>query len=433
MNKEILRLAVPSIISNVTVPLLGLIDVAIVGHIGDATYIGAIAIGSMVFNVIYWLFGFLRMGTSGMTAQAFGGGDRTEVVRLLRQALTIGLSIALCFLVLQRPLCSLALWLMNTPAEITPLVRTYFNIVIWGAPAMLSLYGLTGWFIGIQNTRIPMTVAIFQNIVNIVVSLVLVVGFKMKMEGVATGTLVAQWSGVLLALWFASRKRWSVEDGMRTDAPVDSASRHSLREILKNYSDIFLRTVCLVAVNLFFTSAGAKQGTEILAVNTLLMTLFMLFSYVMDGFAFAGEALSGRFVGAQDGVMLRRTVRHLFLWGAAMVVLFTLVYVVGGAPFLTLLTSDDSVVSAAVPYLPWAWAVPIAGVAAFIFDGVFIGMTATRGMLLSSALATILFFSVYFLLVPAWHNHALWFAFILYLLTRGIIQTVLYANRSLIP
>ena len=419
-------------------PLLGLVDVAIVGHIGDATYIGAIAIGSMIFNMVYWIFGFLRMGTSGLTAQAFGRRSSAEVVQLLRQALSVGLAVAFCFVVLQRPLCTLALWLMNTPASVVPLVRSYFSIVIWGAPAMLSLYGLTGWFIGIQNTRIPMTVAIFQNVVNILVSLVLVIGFNMKIEGVATGTLVAQWSGVLLASWLASRQlRPFLQDDntLHTPSPALHASNqrtggtpnNSYARFFRVNSDIFLRTLCLVAVNLFFTSAGAKQGTEILAVNTLLMTLFMLFSYVMDGFAFAGEALAGRFVGARDGVMLRQTVRQLFFWGAGMVVLFTLVYVVGGVSFLALLTSDARVVSVAVPYLPWAWIVPVAGVAAFIFDGVFVGMTATRGMLLSSAAATLIFFLVYGLLVPVWHNHALWLAFILYLLVRGVIQAWLYS------
>lgn len=429
MNRQILAIAVPSVITNITVPLLGLVDVAIVGHMGDASYIAAISVGSMLFNVIYWIFGFLRMGTSGKTSQAYGRRDLPDTMHQLRQSLLTALAVALSFLIGQYVVREVALWLMNTPAETRPLVTTYFNICIWGAPAMLSLYALTGWFIGMQNTRIPMVVAIMQNVVNILASLTLVIGFGMKIEGVAVGTLVAQWTGLLVAvgLWFRYYRRLRKyipgnKSRIFRQSPLPEQSSHVNR-------DIFLRTLCLVAVNFFFTSVGAKQGSVVLAVNTLLMTFFTLFSYVMDGFAYAGEALGGKFYGAGNVVALRRVTRLLFVWGGAMVVLYTFVYAVLGADFLSLLTDDTTVRRAATGYYFWTLVIPVAGVAAFIYDGLFIGMTATRGMLLSCFLSAVLFFAVFYLLFPVLGNHALWMAYCLFLFMRGVIQ-YLYLLRS---
>lgn len=422
LNQEILKLALPSIVTNITIPLLGLADVAIVGHIGDETYIGAIAIGSMIFNIIYWIFGFLRMGTSGMTSQAFGRQAFDEIVRLLLRALVVGGLVALCFVVLQLPLKTLALRLMNTPETVAPLVSTYFSIVIWGAPAMLGLYGLTGWFIGMQNTRIPMVVAIVQNILNIAISVIFVFALGMNIEGVALGTLIAQWSGFLSALVMLKRYYKNLWDYI--DFHGVFIRKEMLRFFVVN-RDIFLRTLFLVAVNLFFTSAGASQGATVLAVNTLLMQLFTLFSYVLDGFAYAGEALAGKHYGAQNQRALAATIRRLLMWGGAMAIFFTVAYIFGGSVFLRLLTNEVSVVEAAKEYLPWAMAIPLAGVAAFIFDGIFIGITETRGMLISSALAGCLFFFIYYMGEEEYRNHALWFAFIIYLVIRGLFQALI--------
>jgi MATE family multidrug resistance protein len=428
IDKNILQLAVPSIVSNITVPLLGLVDLTIVGHLGAEQYIAAIAVGTMAFNVMYWLFGFLRMGTSGMTAQALGRGDGNLVRLLRRRSLVVGVGIALVLLLFQWPLRWLIVMLIHPSAQVVPLVNTYFYIVIWGAPAMLGLYSLNGWFIGMQNTRIPMLVAIVQNLVNIIVSLALVFGLGLRIEGVAIGTLVAQWSGFALALWL--RRSIVVPPAISAEKPAVTWSA-----FFTVNRDIFLRTVCLVAVNLFFTSAGARQGDMVLAVNTLLMTFFTLFSYVMDGFAFAGEALSGKAWGAGDRVTLRATVRRLLLWGVIMVLLFTLVYLLGGTRFLELLTDDRRVIAAATPYFFWACLIPVAGMAAFVYDGIFIGLTATRGMLLSSVAATALFFLVFLggsrlftahATFPP--NHFLWLAFILYLAMRGLMQHVILVN-----
>lgn len=419
-DRQILKIALPAIVTNITVPLLGLVDTAIVGHMGSAAYIGAIAIGSMIFNLVYWLFGFLRMGTSGMTAQARGRRDLTEAAGILLRSMKVAGIVALALVLLQWPLYHLMLLLMAPTDDVRSLVDVYFYIVVWGAPAMLGLCSLSGWFIGMQNTRIPMFVSILQNVVNIVASLLLVYVFGLKVEGVALGTVIAQYAGFIVAvafLWKYYRKlfrSWNVVDRV-----------HTFRAFLSVNRDIFLRTLCLVAVNLYFTSAGARQGAEILAVNTLLMQLYLLFSYILDGFAYAGEALGGRYWGAKDRYAYNDVVRRLFGWGALMTVVFTCIYVIGGMPFLRLLTDEPSVVEASKAYVWWAYLVPAAGVAAFVWDGIFIGTTQTRGMLLSSAIAALVFFVTATITIKTMGNHGLWLSMILYLATRGLVQTCL--------
>ena len=433
-RNDILQLALPAIVTNITVPLLGLVDTAIVGHMGAATYIGAVSVGSMIFNLVYWVFGFLRMGTSGMTAQAYGRKDLAEAARLLGRSVLVALTVALAVVVLQWPLCEVMMWFIGPTADVRPLAATYFRIVVWGAPASLGLFALTGWMIGMQNTRLPMVVSIVQNVVNIMASLVLVYVLGMKVEGVAIGTVVAQYAGLLTAaglLWRSYRTvlgKWRMENG---EWRIGRGGRllwvtRGLGPFFRVNRDIFLRTLFLVAVNLYFTSAGARQGATILAVNTLLMQLYLLFSYIMDGFAFAGEALGGRYWGAADKVMLRSVVRRLFGWGATMTLLFTAVYVLGGMPFLRLLTDEPSVVEASRSYVWWAYLIPVAGVAAFVWDGIFIGTTLTRGMLLSSAVAAVVFFLGVWLLMPLMGNHGLWLSMLLYLAVRGITQTLIF-------
>jgi MATE family multidrug resistance protein len=417
-DQQILAIALPAIVTNITVPLLGIVDTAIVGHMGSAAYIGAVAVGSMIFNLVYWVFGFLRMGTSGMTAQARGRRDFSEATQLLMRSCRVSLSIALLIIVLQWPVREGMLWFISPSEDVRPLAVTYFNIVVWGAPAMLTLYSLSGWFIGMQNTRIPMFVSIIQNVVNIVASLTFVYGLGMKVEGVALGTVVAQYAGCLVALWFLWRY-------YRKLFKIHTKGQTLCVNLFSTNRDIFLRTLCLVAVNLYFTSAGARQGATILAVNTLLMQLYLLFSYVMDGFAFAGEALGGRYWGAKDMEAYKDVVRRLFGWGAMMTILFTAIYVVGGTPFLRLLTDEPQVVEASQTYVWWAYLIPAAGVAAFIWDGLFIGTTKTRGMLISSATATLLFFVTATVTMNLMGNHGLWLSMILYLATRGGIQTFL--------
>lgn len=422
-NKQILHIALPSIVSNITVPLLGLVDVAIVGHLGSAAYIGAIAVGGMTFNVIYWIFGFLRMGTSGMTSQALGRRDLGESTRMLVRSVGIALAVALALIALQGPLLAASLAVMRPAGEVAVLASTYFKILIWGAPAMLGLFSLTGWFIGMQNSRTPMMIAIVQNVVNILASTVLVFGFGMKVEGVAFGTLTAQYSGFIIAAVMCAanygrlRSRFTWQGVWR---------REAMSHFFSVNRDIFLRTLCMVSVMLFFTSAGSWQGEVVLAVNTLLMQFYLLFSYVMDGFAYAGEALSGRYYGARNGRALADTVKRLFSWGFGMAAAFTAAYAAGGDLLLSLLTDEPSVVAASGEYYYWALVIPAAGVAAFVWDGVFIGCTMTRGMLVSMFLAAATFFILYYSLRGAYANHGLWAAFVAYMAVRGIAQGMIF-------
>lgn len=421
-DKQILNITLPAIVSNITVPLLGLVDVTIVGHLGNAAYIGAIAVGGMLFNIIYWIFAFLRMGTSGMTAQLFGKHLAGEMAQMVVRSVGIGMMAAFALIILQIPIREAAFLFIHPTEEIKGLATTYFHICIWGAPATLGLYGLTGWYIGMQNSRIPMTIAITQNVVNIIASFCLVYIGGLKVEGIALGTLIAQYAGFLtgIGLWirhygglwkFFSRKGlWE---------------QQAMWHFFQINRDIFLRTLCLVAVTLFFTSSGAEQGEIVLAVNTLLMQLFTLYSYIMDGFAYAGEALIGKYIGAQNYLAYTCTRKHLFAWGGIMALLFTIAYATGGNAFLTLLTDETEVIEASGNYLGWALIIPIAGMAAFIWDGIYIGATNTRGMLQSMTVATGCFFLLYYTLYRTWGNHALWLAFLAYLSVRGFVQTFL--------
>ena len=432
MHRKIINLALPSIVSNITVPLLGLVDTAITGHMGEARYIGAIAVGSMIFNIMYWLFAFLRMGTGGMTAQAYGRKDFGEADLTGLRAICISSLIGLAIIILQYPLLHLVMWFIAPDENVTQLVYSYCYICIWGAPASLGLFALNGWFVGMQNTKIPMIISITQNVVNILVSLLLVYCLGMKIEGVASGTLIAQWAGFFMGCFFFLRKRREI--------PSDGNSRVSLSCIFESSAmksfftvnrDIFLRTLFLVSVNLYFVVAGAKGGEIILAVNTLLMQLFILYSYIMDGFAYAAEALCGRFYGAGDNASLKETIRKVFYWSMGLTAIYSIVYGVGGLDFLHLLTNEESVISASEEYIFWAILIPISGMVAFVWDGVFIGMTRTKGMLSGTFVAAIVFFITYFSLETTLHNHALWLAFILYLAARGVTQSVYWHMKKI--
>ena len=426
-DREILQIAIPSIVSNITVPLLGLVDTTIVGHLGTASYIGAIAVGGMLFNIIYWIFGFLRMGTSGMTSQAYGQKDEAETMRILVRSTGIGMLIALVLIILQYPIERTAFIFIKATPEVEGLASLYFRICIWGAPAVLGLYSISGWCIGMQNSRYPMYIAITQNIVNILVSLVLVYAFDMKIEGVAIGTLVAQYSGFIMAIWL-----WSshFRHLLRYVHLQTLMTKGAIRRFFEVNRNIFLRTLCLVSVTMYFTSAGAKQGDVVLAVNTLLMHFFTFFSYIMDGFAYAGEALAGKYIGANDRPALRQMIRQLFVWGIGLSVAFTLVYSIGGETFLALLTNEKSVITTSNTYFYWVLAIPLAGFAAFLYDGIFIGATATGLMLRAMFVASVAFFGIYFGCRGIMGNHALWLAFITYLALRGIIQG--YLGRKII-
>ena len=421
LNKEILRLALPSIITNITVPLLGMVDVAIVGHIGNASYIAAIALATMVFNLIYWNFGFLRMGTSGLTAQAYGANDKAEYLHVLVRGLTIALAAALILILLQRPIGYLCQKWIHSSEETLALTLTYFYIRIWAAPANLALYALKGWFIGMQNAKTPMWIAIILNIVNIICSLVFVFVFHAGIAGVAWGTVIAQYSGLVLAVTL-----WFVQYGeLRHDIRIrESLHWHEMVQFFKINGDIFLRTLCLIAVFTFIPYISAEMGDEVLAANTLLMQLFTLLSYIMDGFAYAGESLVGRFYGAKDEQSLRICIRKLLLWGVELATAFTILYATCGRALLGILTSDKAVVDKAMEYIIWTILVPFTGFAAFIYDGIYIGATASKAMRNVMFVATGVFFIAYYALRNSLGNDGLWIAFLLFLTLRGLLMLV---------
>lgn len=420
MNKQILHIALPSIISNITVPLLALVDTTIVGHLGSASYIAAIALGGMIFNMIYWLFNFLRMGTGGLTAQAYGANQHQATSYILLRSLTIAGGIALTLLLLQRPIFQVTFHFVTATAEVRSLASIYFTILIWGAPAMLALYSFTGWFLGMQNARIPMCIAITQNVVNIAVSTLLVFGCHLKIEGVALGTLISQYTALLLAVIFCLTK-FDVKQHFELKAILDI---NTLKRFFQVNRDIFLRTLCLIAVTTYFTSAGSTQGELTLAANTLLMQFFIIFSYFMDGFAYAGEALGGRYFGAHDRLNFQRVTRCLFAWGGALSVLFFFIYFLSGTSLLHLLTDDSQVINRAQQYLPIIYFIPPISFAAFLFDGLYIGTTATRYMLISMFCASAAFFVL--INVCTLSNTLLWLAFLVYLGGRGLMQAFLF-------
>lgn len=430
MNRKILALAIPNIISNITVPLLGMVDLAIVGRLGDDALIGGIAVGGTIFNFLYWNFSFLRMGTSGFTAQAYGARKFREASKVLVRALSVAVVVALAIWALQTPVVRMAMGVMDGSEAVENAASHYFRVRIWAAPATLSLYAFTGWFIGMQNARIPMWISIGINVVNIACSVAAVRLLGMGIEGVALGTVIAQWSGVLMAVFIIKRYygRFFSRETFRRSGIL---SWSVMRRFFKVNSDIFLRTVCLVAVFTYFTVASTRMGDTLLAVNTLMLQLFTLFSYMMDGFAYAGEALAGRYCGAGNLPMLHRAVRGLLVWGTAVMLLFTLLYAVAGQQILGLFTSSPAILAAAKEYAVWAVLVPVCSFLAFILDGIVVGITATWIMRNAMFAATIFFFVTYFLLEPRLGNAGLWIAFLTYLFMRGMIQLALSKRRIL--
>lgn len=419
MNRKILALALPNIISNITVPLLGLVDIAIVGHLGDDSLIGGIAIGTAVFNFIYWNFAFLRMGASGCTAQAYGARNFTEIASVFVRALILALAAALLLVVFQRPIGHAVFLLMDGTPHTMSYAADYFYARIWAAPATISMFAFHGWYIGMQNSRFPMYISIGVNVVNLIFCLWFALGLGWGIVGVAWGTVVAQYSGLVLSivLWGVYYRRFLWYIRIRECLKLDA-----LLAFFKINRDIFLRTACIVVVYTFFTSASSGMGDTMLAVNTLLMQLFTLFSYLMDGFAYAGESLAGRYTGAHNVQALNRCVRLLLVWGGVVAVLYTGIYAFGWRTVLSLFTESPAILSEAGGYVGWLIAIPLVAFIPFTIDGVLIGATRTAVMRDSVFLSTALFFAVYYGFRSVIGNNALWAAFLLFLIARGILQ-----------
>jgi MATE family multidrug resistance protein len=427
INKEILRLTLPAVVSNVTVPLLGLVDTAISGHLGSEMFLGAISIGSMMLNVIFWLFGFLRMGTTGLTAQAFGSGNKQKCELLRQQSFVIGLVLGAIIVILRVPLLHLFLLLMSPPDGVREYAIGYFNICIYGAPPLLATMSLSGWFLGMQNTVRPMTIAISVNIVNILLSITFVLVIHLGFEGVAYGTLIANWFGLFLAVALANKFG---KCGKMHFSVSAFRKNMGLNRFFSVNTDIFLRSAMIMLVTMSVTAFASRLGAMTLAVNALMMQFFHFFSYFMDGFAFTGEALCGRFSGSSDRVMFKKSVGALLMWSALCAICFFLIYYFFYADISSLLTSEKSILETVEIYKIYIWLIPPLTVAAFIFDGFFIGLTATRCMLIATVIAALAFFAITMIRYSQFaisfpDFNTLWTAFLVYLLLRGISLAVM--------
>ena len=468
LNREILRLAVPSILAGITVPLVGMVDMAVVGHLGTveglagAALIGGISVGTMLFDLLYWNFAFLRAGTGGLTAQAYGRKDTSEIGRILARALRIALLSGVALIALQWVVVQLAFLVVDCSPEVRALATRYFYIRIWAAPATLSLFALKGWFIGLQDTLRPMLTDLWVNLTNILLSVGLGFGLHagaalgsgtvtllptLGFAGVAWGTVIAQWTGLFLALLLA-RKYLSLSHFLKIlcakraeDFQQNSDNQHVSSQPDSFFSlnrDLFLRSVGMIAVYIGFTVIGAGLGDRMLAVSSILMKLLMLFSYFTDGFAYAGEALTGRFIGEKNEDGVRSTVRGTFAWGFGLAGAFMLLYGLGGTPLLQLMTSDASVVEAGRAFLPWLLLMPLIGCPAFTWDGIYIGATASKDLRNSTLLCAVGFFAVWFAgrwlltslgigtLTPETSLHLLMAAYFVHLAIRSLYQTVRY-------
>ena len=386
LNSQILRLAIPSIMANITIPLVGIVDTAIVGHIANATYIGGIAIGTMLFDLLYWNFGFLRVGTSGMTAQAYGRGDGVECARLLTQSVSIALIGAVVLWLIQWLFVTAVLAIVPCSTEVAAFAREYFFIRIWAAPATLSLMALKGWFIGMQDTVSPMITDIVVNVVNMTVSYVLAVYTPLEALGVAYGTLVAQFTGLFLALVICLFKyKTVVREVVRQlcDKAIKLLGDKEMKRFMSLNANLFVRSLCFMVVYVGFTSLASQYGDVELAVSTIMMKLFMLFSYFVDGFAYAGEALVGKEWGASRSLAssphrLVRIVRLLFAWSLGVGLLFTLLFAIWSDECYRAMTDDMEVLSRLADYTLWLIAMPLVSTLAFMWDGVYAGATAGK-------------------------------------------------------
>lgn len=419
MNREILRLAFPNIISNITIPLLGMADLAILGRLESEVYIGAIALGGMIFNFIYWGFGFLRMGTSGFTAQAYGADNNKEISLILYRSLLITLAGSIIILAMQRPVELFSFLLIHGSAEVEQLASEYFYIRIWAAPATIGIYAFTGWFLGMQNAKFPMIIAIVINILNIGLNILFVFGMGMTSDGVALGTLISQYVGLTLAIILLLKH---YRQFLLFSIPKETFKWIALKRFFSVNKDILIRTICLIFTFSFFTARSASINDTFLAVNTLLLQFLFIFSYLIDGFAYAAEALVGKYTGAQNAFKLKSVVKHLFIWGFVISVPFTIVYLFGGDFILRILTSNESIISLAHKYMYWVVLIPLVTFPAFLWDGIYIGATAAKEMRNTLLIATLLIFiPVYFISREIIGNHGLWLAMILFMLTRGIM------------
>ncbi len=421
MNREILRIAFPNIISNITVPLMGIISTAIAGRCSadSAFTIGQLAIGVSIFNMIYWNCSFVRMGTSGLTAQAYGAGDFAETTRMLIRAIAIALLLGVVILIFREPI---AFWAVDIMGG-SDIALEYVRARSWAVPAGILLFATHGWFTGMQNGTYSMITAVSVNVLHVIFSLYFALHCSMGVVGIAYASVVAQWFGVAVALvllYCNYRKR------LVAVKLSDTFNITAIGNFFSINGDIIIRTFCIVCAYTFFTRASAHMGSDtILAVNALLLQLFTLYSYMTDGFAYAAEALTGRFVGARDGVSLRRAITRCVVWSTVVSAIFVVVYLIFWQDLLRLFVGADgdieAILSTAKEYIGWVIVIPVAGAFPFLMDGVMVGASFTKTMRNSMIVSTAIYFATYFIFTPIMGNDALWLAFLLFMFLRGMV------------
>lgn len=426
MNKEILKLAIPNILSNITVPLLSSFDTGMMGHLSTA-HIGAVGLSSMIFNFIYWNFGFLRMGTTGMTAQAYGQKDDQKMGLVFGRAILVSTIIALLLILLKTPLLEASYYLMNIEAVQQPLVKAYFDIRIWAAPATLASYAFMGWFFGMQNAYIPLLLSIIVNLANIGLSYYMVFHQNAGIEGVAYGTLWAQYLGLVVAIVIIGIKyRYLIAD-LKLKLLL---KKKAFLQFLNINRDIFIRTLFLTFAFAFFHSQSSGLGEQILAINIILLNFLNWMSFGVDGFAFATESLVGKYKGAKDEKRLGLAIRLSFRWGMFVALCFSLCYAIFGAQILGLFTTDTAVIAAAKNYLFWIILLPIIATPSYIWDGIFIGLTASKAMRNTMVAACLFYMGLHFSLIGVLGNHGMWLAFCIFMGARGVLQHILFLRRQ---
>lgn len=420
MNKKILRLAGPSILANITVPLVGMADLAIAGRLGDAAAIGGVAIGTMLFDLLYWNLGFLRVGTGGKAAQSYGKRDFRESVNILVQSLGTALLSALFLLIIQYFYILGAFAILETTPQVEAMAKEYFFIRIWAAPATLSLFAFKGWFIGMQNTLSPMVTDIVVNVFNIVLSVLFAFPMKMGIAGIALGTVAAQYIGLMSAVLLLTRYYKKLFKYINLKA---SLKIREMKDFFILNGNLFLRSASLLLVYTGFTALSATYGDKLLAVSTIMMKLMLLYSYMVDGFAYAGEALTGRYVGSRDMTSLKRAVKLLFAWTFIIAAISTLAYLFAGEPIFRLLTNNAEVLEASGPFMPWLLVVPVISCVAFMWDGIYIGATASSAIRNTMIVSAAGFFITYYATKGAIGIQALYLAYSAHLIIRSIMMT----------
>jgi MATE family, multidrug efflux pump len=427
-------LAGPMIIGNVSMALLGLVDTAVIGHLDTAVYLGGVAVGTVIFDFLYWGMGFLRMGTTGIVAQALGKKDSTEVRTILMQSIFVGLSIAFLILLFQKPVINIGLSLLESSSEVKHYAVVYCQWMIWGMPALMILFSVNGWLLGMQNAIAALQIGIVVNVLNIILDIVFVVYMDMDVRGVALATVISQYSGVIMA-FFIIRKQLANQSGAWSLEKIFNLDK--LRGFLSLNHDIFIRTICLILVFAFFTREGAKQGDLVLAANSILLKFYLLMALALDGFNHAAEALTGKAIGQKNKDLFNKAVSLTLKWSLAFGFFFTLFYWLAGKGMIYLLTDIDSVREIALLYLPWMIALPLVSVWCFLLDGIFIGATRGPEMRNSMLICTFIFF------LPLWYvfqfmgNHGLWLAFTIFIAIRGVVLGIYYfrieRNEGFIP